>query len=195
VDAKDFFLTQHATLNGLVDQLVVGGVAPSDLRRRPAGGDNSLAWLLWHAARWEDVIVNEWICGQPQVFDTSHWADGLGVATRRVGTGMTPAEVRDLSEAIDVDGLHAYRAATAAATTAAVSRLSDADLGRQVPVERLAAGLPDGAFGNERAIWMDEFWSGHPVSWFLSFLNLHGAEHLFGEALVVRSQIGIPLGL
>jgi hypothetical protein len=195
MDAKDFFLTQHATLNGVVDQLVVGGVATSDLRRCPAGGENSLAWLLWHAARWEDVIVNAWICGQPQVFDRSDWADRLGVATRRVGTGMTPGEVHDLSETIDVEELHAYRAATAAATTAAVSQLSDADLDRQVPVERLATAVPDGAFGNERAIWMDEFWSGHRVSWFLAFLNLHGAEHLLGEALVVRSQIGIPLGL
>jgi hypothetical protein len=195
MDAKDFFLTQHATLHGLVDQLVVGGVTTSNLRRCPAGGGNSLAWLLWHGARWEDVIVNAWICGQPQVFDTLPGAQGLGVATRRVGTGMTQDEVHDLSAAIDVDELHAYRAATAAATSAAVSGLSDADLGRELPLERLAVGLPDGAFGNERAMWMDEFWSGHPVSWFLAFLNLHGAEHLFGEALVVRSQIGIPLGL
>ena len=80
-------------------------------------------------------------------------------------------------------------------TADSVAALDPAALERIVPIERLAAGQPDGAFHNDQAAWMDDFWSGHPTSWFLAFLNLHAAEHLLGEALVVRSQLGSPLGL
>jgi hypothetical protein len=36
---------------------MLGGLADDDMRRRPEGM-NSLAWILWHVARAEDVAVN-----------------------------------------------------------------------------------------------------------------------------------------
>jgi hypothetical protein len=195
VDAKTFFLEQHAITAGVVDSLVLGGVGDSDLRRRPPGDLNPLAWLVWHAARWEDVIVNTWIGGRDQVFDSEPWGERLGLETRHVGTGMTPSEVAALAERVELEALRAYRAATSAATADVVAALDAADLLATVPADRLGTGARDGAYHNERAAWMDDFWAGHPISWFLAFLNLHAAEHLFGEALTVRSQLGIPLGL
>jgi hypothetical protein len=195
VDAQRFFVEQHGIVAGVVDQLVLAGLDEAHLRRQPAAGQNSLAWLLWHAARWEDVMVNTWICGQPQVFDRDHWHDKLAAGTRRVGTAMTSEQVGQLSEQIDLTALGEYRAAIAVATPDAVLALDDAALDQVIGDDRLAEGEPDGTFHNEDAAWMDSFWSGHTVSWFLSFLNLHAAEHLLGEALVVRSQLGVPLGL
>jgi DinB superfamily len=195
VNAQRFFVEQHGIVAGVVDQLVLVGLDEAHLRQRPAAGQNSLAWLLWHAARWEDVMVNTWIFGQPQVFDRERWYDRLAAGTRRVGTAMTSEEVGELSDQVDLNALGEYRAAIAVATPAAVMALDDAALDQVIDDDRLADGEPDGAFHNEDAAWMDGFWSGHPVSWFLSFLNLHAAEHLLGEALAVRSQLSIPLGL
>ena len=195
MDAQVFFLEQHAMTAVFVDQLVIGGLSDADLRRQSSEDLNPLAWLLWHAARWEDVIVNAWLVQRPQVFDREPWDSRLGVRTRHVGTGMTPSEVGALAGELDLDGLRAYRTATAAATAEAIGERPAAELGEAVPVDRFEVAAADGAFRNERARWMDEFWTGHTVSWFLAFLNLHAAEHLLGEALVVRSRLGIPLGL
>jgi hypothetical protein len=195
VDAQRFFVDQHGIMAGVVDQLVLAGLDDTQLRRRPADGQNSLAWLLWHAARWEDVMVNTWICGQPQVFDREGWHDKLAAGTRHVGTAMTSEQVGQLSEQVDLTALGEYRAAIAIATPAAVTGLEDAALDEPIGDDRLAKAEPDGAFHNEDAAWMDGFWSGHPISWFLSFVNLHAAEHLLGEALAVRSLLGVPLGL
>jgi hypothetical protein len=195
MDAQQFFLLQQATTTTVVDQLVIAGLTDDQLRLRPGDGHNSLAWLLWHSARWEDVIINTWIGDRPQVFDTNPRTQDLGVATRHVGTAMTADDVTALSDRIDLAALHAYRAATTAATAGLVGALTATDLDTEITVERLAAAAPDGAYHNPQAAWMDEFWTGHPIAWFLAFLNLHTAEHLLGEALAVRSQLGIPLGL
>jgi DinB superfamily len=195
VDAQRFFLEQHQITAGVVEQFVLGGVADNDLRRSPSGEQNPLAWLLWHAARWEDVIVNAWILRRDQVFDSQGWSSRLGAGTRHVGTGMTSAEVNELASQVDLDELRRYWRATAAATADGIGELADTVLGDTVAVEQLEVGAVDGAFHNERAGWMDQFWADHTVSWFLAFLNLHAAEHLLGEALVTRSQLGIPLGL
>ena len=195
MDARAFFVEQYRITAGVVEQLVIAGVDDSHLRRRPADDQNSLVWLLWHAARWEDVMVHSWVCDQPQVFDRQRWHDKLATGTRHVGTAMTPTQVRELSERIDLAALREYRAALAEATPTAVATLDEGDLDDVVAHDRLVLGQPDGAFHNDQALWMDDFWSGHPVSWFLAFVNLHAAEHLLGEALAVRSQLGIPLGL
>ncbi len=195
MDARVFSVDQYRITAGVVDELVLAGVEDVQLRRQPAADQNSLAWLLWHAARWEDVIVHSWVCNQPQVFDRQHWYDRLATGTRHVGTAMTPDEVGDLSERIDLVALRGYRSALAEATTSAIAVLDDGSFEEVVGCDRLVAGQPDGAFRNEQAAWMDDFWSGHRASWFLAFLNLHAAEHLLGEALVVRSQLGLPLGL
>jgi Protein of unknown function (DUF664) len=67
VNARRFFLDQHATINAVVDQYVLGGLDEDVLRRTPTPSQNSLAWLVWHATRWEDVIINTWIADRVQV--------------------------------------------------------------------------------------------------------------------------------
>jgi hypothetical protein len=66
MDPLDFFLDQHAhshaaALTGatepyLSDQ-VIADLTEVQLRRRPAEGLNSIAWLLWYIARCEDVTA------------------------------------------------------------------------------------------------------------------------------------------
>jgi len=56
----------------------------------------------------------------------------MGVPRRDIGTGMTPAEVRDLSQQIDIDALLEYRLTVGRRTTDLLDRLDDESLGRPV---------------------------------------------------------------
>jgi hypothetical protein len=78
---------------------------------------------------------------------------------------------------------------------AAVRALSTATFEDIVGDERLRVATADGAYGNPRAPWLDQFFTGHTRAWHLAFLNVHLTEHLIGEALAVRGQLGFPLGL
>lgn len=64
MDAIDFFLVRYTELHGrLVDDLV-RGLNEAQVRGRPAPGVNTVAWLLWHMARIEDVGVNRFVAGR-----------------------------------------------------------------------------------------------------------------------------------
>ena len=47
------------------------------MRVRPREDLNSIAWILWHIARAEDIILNPVLAGRSQVLD-----DALGQAAR-----------------------------------------------------------------------------------------------------------------
>ena len=99
MDAITFFLGRYGDLHtGLVDGLLAK-LPEAHLRTRPHPGVNTVAWLLWHSARIEDVAVNRFLADRPQVLDDG-WFERLTVARRDVGTGMSDAEVDELSARI-----------------------------------------------------------------------------------------------
>src|SRR5262244_3517912 len=69
MDAVDFFLTRYSEVHsGLVDGLF-GSLSDTQLRARPHPGVNTIAWLLWHSARIEDVALNRFLTDRSQVLD------------------------------------------------------------------------------------------------------------------------------
>ena len=91
---------------------------------------NSIAWLLWHMARTEDVGLSVFISCRPQLADDEDWFSRLNVARRDIGTGMTDAEVRRLSAEIDLRALDAYWDAITRRTQRIVRELDPAGAGR-----------------------------------------------------------------
>jgi hypothetical protein len=192
--AQRFFLDQHAFLGQVVGGLVLGELEDDDLRQAPPG-QNALSYLLWHATRWEDVLVNTWVVRRPQVLDSDDWLNRLALESRHVGTALTHAEAAALARRVDLPALRAYTVAVSERTVDVVRSLPDAAFEESIEDIRLQLGAADGAHANPRAPWLDTFFAGHTVAWHLAFLNVHLAEHLVGEALAVRGQLGIPLGL
>ena len=107
----------------------LGGLSDDQMRRRPGEGLNSIVWLLWHMARTEDVAVNLVVAARAQVFDDG-WARRMNVARPDMGTGMTAAEVADLSEQADVAAVRAYRSAVGLRTREVVQTLAPGGVGR-----------------------------------------------------------------
>lgn len=72
---------------------VVEGVELADLNRRILGTGNSIAWLVWHLAREQDVQVAQ-LSGTEQVWLAAGWVDrfGLDLPRESMGYGHTPAE-------------------------------------------------------------------------------------------------------
>src|SRR5688572_26367509 len=185
--ARRFFLDQHAFLGHIVSNFVLGELENDDLRLAPPH-QNALSFLLWHGARWEDVLVNTWIAGRPQVLDESQWLASLALDSRHVGTALTHSEASELAQHVDLHALRAYAAAVSERTVDVIGSLPDVELEDVVDDARLRVAGVDGAYANPRAPWLDAFFAGRTVAWHLAFLNVHLAEHLVGEALAVRGQ-------
>lgn len=162
---------------------LISRLTEAQFRAMPAGL-NSLAWLFWHMTRVEDANVACVVAGQPQLFDTEGWGERLNVRRRDVGTGMTKAEVAQLSEQIDLQALWAYRDAVGRRTLLLVADLwphrwteplSEADIQRAA-----AAGILDG----------DEHWLvGSPRESLLFWWGLnHTLMHL-GQVMMVKGLV------
>jgi hypothetical protein len=169
--------------------LLVAGLNEEEVRLIPATGQNSIAWLLWHMTRCEDVATNLVLAGRSQVLDEG-WGDKIAVGRRDIGTGMTPTEVAALSQQVDLDALIAYRHEVAVRTRQVVDQLEDEWLDQPLDdtdVEMARAGEVLG----DHAGWVGDFWQSKPRRWFLWLPTGHCYQHI-GEALTLRSLAGRP---
>jgi DinB superfamily len=200
MDARQLFLAQHTA----VQSLAVGGnpasaaerafasVSDAQMRVRPREDLNSLAWIMWHIARAEDIFINLLIAGRPQVFDDT-WGKRLGVPRRDFGIGMTSGEVSDLTRAVDLAALREYRDAVGRRTREVVSGFEDGDFDGAVTAPTVQTAAAEGAFGS-RTEQMVQVFTGRPRLALLTSLALLHPAHL-GEAVTVRSAGGFGTGI
>jgi len=197
MDWKQLFFLQHALVHSPevstegqfhCEPMALAGLMDAQIRLRPAENLNSLAWLVWHMTRCEDVAINVAIADRPQVLDDA-WITKLGVDRDDIGTGMTPPEVAALSEQIDVDALLSYRHAVGRQTRDVIAAIDDADIEAPVDADRYRRAKVLG----EHAGWVDDFWSPWHGTDFLCLATGHCYHH-WGEAVTVRSLGGFGLG-
>jgi len=109
-----------------------GGLTAGQLAHRPAGGANSIAWLVWHLTRIQDDHVAG-SAGTGQAWTEDGWADrfGLPLDASDIGYGHTADEVAAV-RVESADLLTGYHDAVHDRTVAYVSTLDDGDLERVV---------------------------------------------------------------
>ncbi|MET0850923.1 MAG: DinB family protein [Candidatus Rokuibacteriota bacterium] len=201
MDARDLFLDQHAVAHTAAvggntmsaAERTLGGLTDEQMRVRPREDLNSIAWLVWHIARAEDILVNRVIAGRPQVFDDA-WMKRLAIDRKDFGIGMTSAEVSDLTGRIDIGALREYRDAVGLRTRENVSAFKAQDWEGVTTAERLQQAAADGGFGS-RVDRMVQAFTGRPRAAVLSGIALfHSIGHL-GEAVTVRGAGGFGTGV
>lgn len=155
---------------------------------------NSIAWILWHMARCEDVAISRIIFDQEQVFDEDNYSSSLKASRRDIGTSMSFKEVIDLSNQIDLNSLREYSVEVATKTQKVI---------RELPLEQLNL-IPDRAYLkkvlleegalNKNSEWVAEHYSNKTKGWFLGHLGLtHPRGHL-GQIILLRKLFGLGSG-
>jgi hypothetical protein len=198
MDGRDLFLQQHGGVHSAAvagnkasgAERAFGGLTDDQMRVRPREDLNSLAWLMWHIARAEDIVVNAVLAGGPQVFDDG-WMRRLKIDRRDFGIGMTSPEVTGLTGQIDVGALREYRDAVGRRTREVVGAFKDADWQGEVTAPALQGAADQGAFGSG----VVKAFTGRPRIGMLTGIALfHPALHM-GEAITVRTAGGFGPGI
>jgi DinB superfamily len=200
MDVRQLFLDQHSAMHSVAvagnkasaADRAFAGLSDEQMRVRPREDLNSLAWLMWHIARAEDIIVNPVLSGRSQVFDDG-WLRRLGIERRDFGIGMTSPEVSELTRQIDLGALREYRDIVGRRTREVVGSFQASDWDGEVSATSLEAAAT-GAFGTRREGMVKAF-TGRPRAMAMSGIALfHPAGHL-GEAITVRSAGGFGTGI
>ena len=149
MDMRELFLTQHGAVHtaavggnkASAAERVLNGLTEEQMRVRPREDLNSIAWLMWHIARAEDIILNPVLAGRAQVFDDT-WMKRLGVTRKDFGIGMKSPEVSELTRAINLDALREYRDAVGKRTREIVGAFQPQDWEGQVQQAEWSAPPP-----------------------------------------------------
>ena len=158
-NAIDLFLHQHAMVHrGEMSQMglhsfadeVWQGASEVIIRCVPPKFEHSIAWLIWHIARIEDMTMNGLLTGKMQIFFQDDWLQKLNITEKHSGNVvMDDADVTELSRIINIDALKAYRLAVGRSTQEAVKALQPDEFKGKVNPARLQEFLDNGSVVEE----------------------------------------------
>ena len=166
IAAKELFTAIHSKLHTAevydtgsneVDVLL-GDLQPHEYRIMPTAKDETIAWVLWHITRIEDLTMNYLVAESRQVFD-SDWKKKLNTPIADTGNALTDHEIMDLSSRLNIEILKSYRNAVGKRTAEIVKTLTAEDMKRKVSLQGLnqikAAG---GVTEQESSLYLLDFW-------------------------------------
>ena len=193
-EAIALFLEQHAAVHtaqisnpniwSLHDE-VLTELSSEQIQLIPATGQNSIAWLLWHITRIEDMTINTFTMDQAQVWNKD-WSNRLGYPSPDCGAGMNDEEVAAFSAAIIPEVLLEYRAAVGQQTRRSVSKLTAAQSREIVPDTVVHRLVGEGSI-SAQAHWLYEFYTHRTHAFFLTrTATSHNFVHLNEASRVAK---------
>src|SRR3982074_1695030 len=194
MDACEFFLEQYHTVRSIVNNLFLKGMSDDQMRHQPKEGLNSMAWYLWHTARWQDSADTLIIADHKQVLD-QRWMKRMNIPRPDIGTGMAREGCTALNETVELAGLRDYRDEVGNNVCDVARSVPSDELRKAVDTVQLQRMLDDGTIANERSRWLPSFLEGKNKGWFLSMAVWHTAEHLLGGVVCVRRVSGVPVAV
>jgi hypothetical protein len=195
---RQLFLNLHGILHShdvapggpwSYEDLLLADLEDSDRRRVPENEEHSIAWIIWHLSRIEDVTMNMLVADRPQVFEDQGWMSKIHAPIRHTGNAMNQEAVRAFSQALDLRALRDYRVQVGLATRAIVKDLTKDDLSQKVDSDRLDRVLVEGAV-HEDAAGIVAYWGRRTIAGLLLMPPTRHAIVHWNEALRLTRKIG-----
>jgi hypothetical protein len=150
-------------------------------------GGSSIAHLLLHMARHQDLATTTVIRNHPPLFDAHRAA--LGFDDARPSTGLAEREDRAVTRAVHLGPLLAYVDAVFTATRTWMDDVGTMALDTTPDTSRRL--VDKAGLAVDDVDWLHRMWSDKPVWWLVQWPIIgHGHAHV-GEAISVRNRMGL----
>lgn len=165
--SKELFLEIHGKLHISVlsgqEKNEVDGLL-EDLKEdeyaiMPTAKDETIAWVLWHISRIEDLSMNILVRGGKQVFDED-WRTRMNSPIGDTGNALSDAEIIQLSRSLCMEEVLQYRNEVGRKSREIIQSLSADDIRRKIPAQRINRILEEGGVTNHKdSIGLLDFWA------------------------------------
>jgi hypothetical protein len=194
--AIQLFMGQHAMLHSAemaqsgswsFEDEILDDMTEEQIRRIPQKYEHSIAWLIWHMARIEDVTMNMLVAGTAQILHRDNWLKKMKVTYQDTGNAMSVEDVSNLSAKIDIESLRKYRLAVGRRTREIAKELQPEELKQKVDPSRLQQVMDEGAVV-EAARGLIDYWGRRSIAGLLLMPPIrHNIVHL-NEALRLKRR-------
>lgn len=141
-----------------VDELV-GDLREDEYAIMPTAKDETIAWVLWHISRIEDLTMNILVNGEKQIFNED-WQTRMNSPIRDTGNALSDNQIIQLSKSLRIQELLEYRNEVGRKSREIIRTLSPDDIRRKIPTQRISRILEEGGITNhEDSIWLLDFWA------------------------------------
>lgn len=187
VDLHEWMIKDLAAVRSKLFDSVVRLVHADRWHEQADGGGTTLAGLLLHVARHQDLAVNAVIRNHEPIFATHR--EALGLADWRTSVGLAEQEDRSATALASPAALLAYATEVFDGTAEWLSPLGSMALDIEPNTAyRLThrAGLDA-----DELPWLYSMWEGKALWWFVQWPVIgHGHAHV-GEAIGLRNRMGL----
>lgn len=171
-DAKRLFFELHSKLHlssmtgtekNEVDYLL-NDLVPGEYSIMPTSKDETIAWVLWHIARIEDLTMGILVADGNQLLN-DEWKRRLNVSISDTGNALSDDEIMELSRQLNIKELISYRNAVGQRTRDIVRSLSANEMKRTVFLHGLESVMhAGGVTSDENSLWLLDFWGKKDVA-------------------------------
>lgn len=171
-DAKRLFFELHSKLHlssmsgtekNDVDYLL-NDLVPREYSIMPTSKDETIAWVLWHIARIEDLTMGILVANGNQLFN-DEWKRRLNVSISDTGNALSDDEIMELSRQLNIKELISYRNAVGQRTRDIVRLISANEMKRTVFPHGLESVMQAGGVtSDENSQWLLDFWGKKDVA-------------------------------
>jgi uncharacterized damage-inducible protein DinB len=121
------FIERSLTENTQYINLAIKGLTSAELAFRPKPHSNSIAFLMWHLARVEDLWIVRILLGEKETYEVGGWYRQFGTPAQDNGFGYGVKEL-DAWPVPGLDLLQSYSAAVRARTLDYLKKLCEKEL-------------------------------------------------------------------
>lgn len=171
-EAKKVFLDIHKQLHlsnikereeNEVDRLF-SDLKPWEYAVMPGKDDETIAWVVWHIARIEDLTMGI-LTGRGNQFFDEEWRRRIDSPIKDTGNAMTDEEIMVFSRQVNCKELLNYRMAVGERTREIVSQLTFEDMKRDVNEADLIKIREEGGVTSQKdSVWLLEFWGSKDIA-------------------------------
>ena len=187
VDLMQWIEADLTAVRARLFDAVVGLVPQPRWHEQADGGGTTIAGLLLHIARHQDLAVNTVARGHEPLFPVHRLQLGLGGVAP--DAALAEAEDRLVTSLVSPPDLVVYLEAVFHTTATWLATLSAADLDR---VPNTSANLTRLGRLDEAAVpWLYRMWADRPVGWLLQWPVVGHANAHVGEGISIRNRMGL----
>jgi hypothetical protein len=188
---RDWLISDHSGVIGRFEQAIVAHVPQDRWKQQVDRGGTSIAALLHHLTRHQDLAVHVAVRGVDAVW-AAH-VTALGVEDLSPSAGLSETEDPGLTARLDLDALVTYARAVHDATQAWLAAAGgDDSLARLLDeVPATSARLESAGVTAASVPWLHTMWTDRTAGWLLQWPGIgHGHAHV-GEATSIRNRMGL----